>query len=584
MEKYDVLVLGTGVAEAVLGAALSRAGKKVLQVDENKYYGSSWASLTLKELLKWSEEQNATVQFPRDGQLSDALLALDRHYSLSLRPTLLPAFGPTIEALVRSNVASYATFRLLDRVAVYEAESHRLQSVPASKSDIFRNKQISLADKRRLMRFLQIALEPSQPNHPAEAATPSSEQPALLADVLKHLQIAERLQSAVQYGVCLAWNSMESTDSALHRTRRALKGLGRYGDSAYLVGQYGGAGELAQGFCRAAAVKGATFVLGHSVQSLDYADGQWVLHLDGVDEVFTATQLACPTESLNYSMGKAAQFTEHKVYEHMAIIITDAPIDWQQVNTDTDVLETSLLVFPPGTVPGIPNNVMVLMQGEGTFSCPKGQYVYHLITYAEKAQTVNMQGACDLLMQLLEPRSDACNQPTKNNEEKHLGESHEIMKVIDTDGKEPDQDNETEHHGPTTRIPILTLFHTRPLQSGEQPISDNIKCDFSIHAGAYTNTNCSFASKNLRSSLCTDDIQPQSVPNLMEILDIAVIQAEEAFWQLYPSELRQNAELAIEARKRIHQPSDYQGRGGVEPDHSQVPTYADVEFFAPESD
>ncbi|WFD41865.1 hypothetical protein MPSI1_000501 [Malassezia psittaci] len=584
MEKYDVLVLGTGVPEAVLGAALSRAGKKVLQVDGNDYYGSSWASLTLKELLKWSEKQNATVQFPRDGQLSDALLALDRHYSLSLRPTLLPAYGPMIEALIRSNVASYSTFRLLDRVAVYEAESHRLERVPASKSDIFKSKQISLADKRRLMRFLQIAMEPPQPNHPAETATSNSKQSALLIDVLKELQIAQRLQNAVQYGVCLAWNPIESTDSALQRTRRALKGLGRYGDSAYLVGQYGGAGELAQGFCRAAAVKGATFVLGHSVQSLNYADGQWVLHLDGVDEIFTAPQLACPTESLDHLRGKSTQSADCKVYEHMAIVITDAPIEWRHLDTDTDVLETSLLVFPPGTVPGVPNNVMVLMQGEGTFSCPKGQYVYHLITYAEKAQTVNLQGACDLLMQLLEPRSDACNRPTEKKEEEFMSKSDETVREIDTDRREPDQDNETKHHASTTCIPILTLFHTRPLQHGEQSLSDTMSDDFSMHAGAYTNTNEPFVSKSLSSSLSTDEIQIQPIPNLAEILDIAVIQAEEAFWRLYPPELRKSAELAIEARTRIHQQSDYQGRGGVEPDHTQVPTYADVEFFAPERD
>jgi RAB protein geranylgeranyltransferase component A len=37
---------------------------------------------------------------------------------------------------------------------------------------------------------------------------------------------------------------------ALERAAAHLKGTGKYGNSAYLVGQYGGAGELAQSYCR----------------------------------------------------------------------------------------------------------------------------------------------------------------------------------------------------------------------------------------------------------------------------------------------------------------------------------------------
>ena len=53
-DHYDVLVLGTGVRESVLSAALSRAGKRVLHVDPHTYYGNEWASLTLSELSQWA--------------------------------------------------------------------------------------------------------------------------------------------------------------------------------------------------------------------------------------------------------------------------------------------------------------------------------------------------------------------------------------------------------------------------------------------------------------------------------------------------------------------------------------------------
>ena len=115
----DVLVLGTGVPEAVCSAAAARARKSVIHVDENDCYGSSWASLTLEELAR-----HDGVRFPRAGDLPKGALPADlaplnRHYALSLRPALLPAAGPMIEALVRSNVASYATFRLLEHAVSY---------------------------------------------------------------------------------------------------------------------------------------------------------------------------------------------------------------------------------------------------------------------------------------------------------------------------------------------------------------------------------------------------------------------------------------------------------------------------------
>jgi RAB protein geranylgeranyltransferase component A len=37
-DYYDTIVIGTGVGESMLAAALSRVGKKVLHIDHNPYY------------------------------------------------------------------------------------------------------------------------------------------------------------------------------------------------------------------------------------------------------------------------------------------------------------------------------------------------------------------------------------------------------------------------------------------------------------------------------------------------------------------------------------------------------------------
>ncbi|WFC94374.1 hypothetical protein MBRA1_001004 [Malassezia brasiliensis] len=561
MDAHDVLILGTGVPEAVLSAALSRAGKRVIHVDAHDYYGSDWASLTLKELLAWAQSHGAHVAFPRHGELTDALARLDRHYSLSVRPALLPAHGPMIEALVRSNVAAYATFRLLDRTGVYDRATHRVERVPSSKSEIFRHKNISLADKRRLMRFLQLAISTD-----ANESTLSSHQTESLATMLASLQLDARLTKAVQYGVCLAWDENERADTALARTHQALAGLGRYGDAAYLVGQYGGAGELAQGFCRASAVNGATFVLGHEIKSLEHNGEQWLLRLDGIDEVFSATQLVCAPEAYAAATSDTTSSPPPSLYSHMAIVVVDAPIDWERMGDVPSTPETALLVLPPGSVEGAEHAVMVLMQGEGTFSCPKGQYVYYLLTYAQDDKASPLHHAIEVLMTLLHsPPSDTDEQTAPETPSDVPSESSVLASAPKSVPA-----SEALSSSPT---PLLTLMYTCPIPDRDPTGAPQTFVDITKAPGP------------TQTSLFSEPRGPfQAVPNLTETLDLAVEQAEETFWKLYTPENREAALSVAAARRQFHDPAEYQGRGGAEPDITKAPPRTDVEFFAPRED
>jgi Rab GDP dissociation inhibitor len=53
----QVIVLGTGLSECILSGLLSVAGKKVLHIDRNQYYGGESASLNLTQVSgsDWSE-------------------------------------------------------------------------------------------------------------------------------------------------------------------------------------------------------------------------------------------------------------------------------------------------------------------------------------------------------------------------------------------------------------------------------------------------------------------------------------------------------------------------------------------------
>lgn len=137
--------------------ALSKWGFRVAHIDRNPYYGGDEASLTLDEFAKWVDSLATESSRYSRASRSETIPPFARQYSICLCPTIIPSIGPFIDALIQSGVSKYSGFRLLERVAVYDGAGG-FKSVPGSKEDVFKNKDISLIQKRRLMRFLTFAV------------------------------------------------------------------------------------------------------------------------------------------------------------------------------------------------------------------------------------------------------------------------------------------------------------------------------------------------------------------------------------------------------------------------------------------
>ena len=76
-KEWDVIIVGTDCIQAVLAASLARAGKSVLHLDENAYYGGDMVSHSVSGMLEWAEEHKsatpqATVVEPWDAQVVEA--------------------------------------------------------------------------------------------------------------------------------------------------------------------------------------------------------------------------------------------------------------------------------------------------------------------------------------------------------------------------------------------------------------------------------------------------------------------------------------------------------------------------------
>lgn len=129
-----------------------------------------------------------------------------------------------------------------------------LMPIPANKAEIFSSKQLSLADKRVLMRFLKYLSDQTLFESDGVSFAHCMQSQGVNRPILKQV---------LTHGVLLAEEAdRTSLVSALRTLERVQQSTGRYGPEAgpYLVPLYG-TGELAQAFCRTAAVHGAVQIL-----------------------------------------------------------------------------------------------------------------------------------------------------------------------------------------------------------------------------------------------------------------------------------------------------------------------------------
>ncbi|KAF9651022.1 FAD/NAD(P)-binding domain-containing protein, partial [Thelephora ganbajun] len=390
----DVVLLGTDLPSSILAAALAKAGYKVIHVDPNDYYGGDHATLNVDEIISWANLRSASV---RNESANEYLAGqrnrfisvscygspppASRQYSLSLIPSIIPSVGPLISTLINSGVSRYGGLKLLEKVALYRSPG-RVQSVPNTKEDVFNNKRVSLIDKRRLMRFFTFVsgdFEDKPELHDKESAS--------FIDFLTSTFTLERtIAETIVFALAFCSSPQEPTLPALKRVRHYLRSSGRYGPSPFLVGHYGGLGELVQGFCRVSAVNGSTYVLSHSTSSTSarsLASRRYSVSLTGLGEAIDCDLLLSSIEP----PGPGSAGVTTAVARCIAIINEPLILVPQEVATPEESLQptatavdTALVVFPPSVLPGGSETTAahVYVTGEGSMSAPKGNWILYL--------------------------------------------------------------------------------------------------------------------------------------------------------------------------------------------------------------
>uniref|UniRef100_A0A6I8N4G1 Rab proteins geranylgeranyltransferase component A n=1 Tax=Ornithorhynchus anatinus TaxID=9258 RepID=A0A6I8N4G1_ORNAN len=238
-----------------------------------------------------------------------------------------------------------------------------VSKVPCSRADVFNSKQLTMVEKRMLMKFLTFCSDYEQ--HPEEYRAYEGR---TFSDYLKTQKLTPNLQHFILHSIAMTSEAATPTLEGLRATKNFLQCLGRYGNTPFLFPLYG-QGEIPQCFCRMCAVFGGIYCLRHSVQCLvvDRESGKCKAVIDHFGQRINADYFIVEDSYLPEKSCSPVQYGQIS----RAVLITDRSV--MKAESDQQI---SILTVPPEEA-GHPA-VRVIELCSSTMTCMKGTHLVHL--------------------------------------------------------------------------------------------------------------------------------------------------------------------------------------------------------------
>lgn len=391
-KEFDLVVVGTGFTESAVAAAASRIGKTVLHVDPNDFYGSCWASFNLENLQSFLSNNIVTetneiaftkqIWFIPAGEEGEthstneadwtqaSVLKNSRKFNIDLTPKLLFAAGKLVDLLVSSNICRYAEFRAIDRIStLYNGE---LLNVPSSRTDVFNTKDLSIVEKRLLMKLLTSCI-----GFDEKSDEFLKYQDKTFLEYLQANKLTDKIIHCVMNSIAMC-NEKTSLSEGVEKMKSYLESLGRYGNSPFLFPMYG-CGEIPQCFCRLCAVFGGTYCLKRKVSFISTKEDAITLEVDG--HVLDAKHLIVSSGSLPAGIFPSNCLAEgqHRCGNLVrGVFITSTPIGNEEQNSGGGGVNVIRLIDGSDSTRG----AILLQLSHYSGTCPKGLYVIHITAEA----------------------------------------------------------------------------------------------------------------------------------------------------------------------------------------------------------
>jgi RAB protein geranylgeranyltransferase component A len=423
---------GSGIVQSITYSDMITATSIVIRLD--KWNASLYLSIPKSESESDEVKYVARYAFDVHGVLHatckvarQLLLEHSRAFALDITPGLIFCSGPAVQGLLTSGVSEYLEFKTIQGMLF----GKDLQKVPCNKSEVFASKLLKAMDKRRLMWFLQLALDFAVAHESSQEAEIAGEEPAgsdaavveslnerhlnqgralrrpqnkpvandemqalersmesgiSFRDYLKEQKLSDSLIELIRYAMALengliGENEVSLLD-AMQMLGRHLVALGRFGTTAFLATLYG-SGELPQAFCRSAAVFGATYMLRTAVETIQWNkddNNNRTISVtaesrdDLLTHTFTCSNVIVPQQACSH------RTYAQRVWRRISVLSGKPIPDGQQRH---------VIILPPNTIPGHTLAIQGLILDNGVNVAPHApsSSLLHLTTITPIGET-----------------------------------------------------------------------------------------------------------------------------------------------------------------------------------------------------
>uniref|UniRef100_A0A674NLF8 CHM Rab escort protein n=1 Tax=Takifugu rubripes TaxID=31033 RepID=A0A674NLF8_TAKRU len=362
--------------------------KASLSLFRRSYYAANWASFTFNGLLNWIQQYHVSIKLfsywqnlsmfsqgeEPEADQSQAELAKKRisyaqlvkegrRFNIDLVSKLMYSRGSLVDLLIKSNVSRYAEFKNVTRILTYR--QGKVEQVPCSRADVFASRQLSVVEKRKLMRFLTSCMEETEEQM---GETPAAYHGRPYSEFLRDQQLGDNLEHFILHSIAMV-TEHTLTEEGLASTRNFLQCLGRYGNTPFLFPVYG-LGEIPQCFCRMCAVFGGIYCLRHSVSCLlvDKDTNRCKAVIDSRGQRISCSHFVVEE---GYVGPERKRVATPPRFISRAVLITDSSV--LSSNSDQQV---SLVTIPP--IAAGCAAVRMVELSSSTMTCMPGTYLVHL--------------------------------------------------------------------------------------------------------------------------------------------------------------------------------------------------------------
>ena len=430
-DSFDVVVLGSSLGNVAIAAALAKSKRRVLILEGQDCYGGESSSFTmhcLREAARGvlplsltahkgdSDEMKAQSQcdqamdsdnvgrklvpitpfsFPIDRVTHQPGLvepSASRAYVLDLQPKALYQGEALVDALVASRAHHYIEFKRLEGQYMARANDQGKMTflpIPASKSDVFRDKTLSIAEKRSLMTFLTLALEAARGEGRLVEAL-SDQGATSLCEAMQSEGLSQRLQDLILHGIIMSDHKSIKASSGARVLQLLVQSMSRFGGaessssslaSAFMVPSWG-CGSISEAFVRCCAVSGGTTVLRCPVSSISLVRG-------GAEEGSEGPSEGWKVEGVVTSRGQLVK-CNHLVTDPGTARLLTTPSS-QPASSKSHYCYRALIVADKSLVEGQSslsfvmlgqkaNAIRGLQMSSAMGVCPSGQFLLYLST------------------------------------------------------------------------------------------------------------------------------------------------------------------------------------------------------------